>query len=123
MGSRLLPLSLALGASLADLAGAHQLAGLLVLVAIPCAAGVAFVAVSDVLEAKRAWIRTVTSVPALVFFLVGSAARHAAPAGAAIPAVATSAVIAAAVLYLLPALLWVLQPAPLRPVARAALDA
>lgn len=120
MGSRLLPLLLALGATLADAAGAHQLGGLVVLLAIPCAAAAAFLAVSDALEGKRAWIRAVTSVAALAFLLVGSAVRHGAPAGAAIPAIALSAVIGAAILYLLPVVLWVLQPAPLRPAAAAA---
>jgi hypothetical protein len=110
MSSRLLPLSLALCATLADLAGAHTLGGLLVLLAIPCAAGAAFVAVGDVLEGKRAWGRVLTSVPALALLVVGSAVRHAAPAGAAIPPVALSAVIAAAILYVVPVLFWVLQP-------------
>jgi len=110
MSSRLLPLSLALCAALADLAGAHTLGGLLVLLAIPCAAAAAFVAAGDVLEGRRAWGRALTSVPALALLVVGSAVRHAAPAGAAIPAVALSAVIAAAILYVVPVLFWVLQP-------------
>jgi hypothetical protein len=110
MGSRLLPLSLALGAALADAAGAHRLAGLLLLVAIPCAAAAAFLAVADVLEGRRAWTRALTAGPALALIVVGSAVRHGAPAGAAIPALALSAVIGAAILYAVPVLLWVLQP-------------
>lgn len=115
MSSRLLPLSLALCATLADLAGAHELGGLLVLLAIPCAAAAAFVAASDVLEGKRAWIRAVTSGGALVLFLVGSAVRHGAPAGAAIPALALSAVVGAAILYAVPVVFWLLEPLAPRP--------
>jgi hypothetical protein len=114
MGSRLLPLALALCATLADVAGAHRLGGWLVLAAIPCAAGAVVSAVGDQLAGQRALVRSVTTSGALVFLLVASAVRHGAPVGAAVPAVALSAVIGAAVQYLLPALLWVLQPAPLR---------
>jgi hypothetical protein len=115
MGSRLLPLGLALGASLADAGGVHRLGGLLVLLAIPCAAAAAFVAISDALEGRPALVRAVTSTLALLLFLVGSAVRHDAPAGAHVPAVAFSAVVAAGILYLLPVLFWVLQPVQLRP--------
>ena len=118
MGSRLLPLSLVLGAAFADLAGIHPLAGLVLLIAIPCAAGAAFVAVSDLLEGRPAVVRTFTTVGALVCCLVASAVRHGAPAGAAVPALALSAVVAAVVLYAIPVLLWVLQPVSLRPVPR-----
>jgi hypothetical protein len=115
MGSRLLPLSLVLGAALADAAGAHELAALVLLVAIPCAAGAAFVAVSDLLEGRPALVRTLTTVGALVCCLVASAVRHSAPAGSAVPALALSAVVAAAVLYAVPVVFWVLQPVSLRP--------
>ena len=115
MSSRLLPLTLAIAASVADAAGVHELGGLLVLLAIPCAAAAAFVAISDVLEGRPALVRAVTSGAALVLILVGSAVRHGAPAGARVPTVALSSVIAAAILYLLPVLLWVLQPVQLRP--------
>ena len=113
MGSRLLPLSLALGAVVADVAGVHQLAGLLLLVAIPCAVAPLAMAVSDV-----AWARALGCGASLLLLLVGSAVRHAAPVGAAIPPVALSAVIAAAILYIAPAFFWFLQPVSLRP-ARA----
>jgi hypothetical protein len=120
MSSRLLPLSLALAATAADLVGAHALGALLVLLAIPCAAASAFVACGDVLEGRPAWGRALTSVPALVLLVVGSAVRHAAPAGAAIPPVALSAVIGAATLYVVPVLFWVLQPGAVRPSPRPA---
>jgi hypothetical protein len=105
MGSRLLPLFLALGATLADTAGAHQLAGLLVLLAIPCALAVVCLAVGD-----RAWGRTALGSAALVLLLTGSAVRHAAPVGAHLPAFAVSAVIGAAILYVLPVFVWMLRP-------------
>lgn len=115
MGSRLFPLALALAASLADAGGLHRLAALVVLLAIPCAAAAAFVAISDVLEGRRALVRAVTSTLSLLLFLAGSAVRHGAPAGGHVPAVAVSAVVAAGILYLLPVLFWVLQPVQLRP--------
>jgi hypothetical protein len=121
MGSRLLPLGLALGATLADLAGAHQLSSLVLLAAIVCAAGAAIVAVGDALEGRPARIRAVTSVGALALLVLGSAVREGAAADAAIPAVAVSAVIAASILYVLPVLFWILQPAPLVP-ARAEIE-
>jgi hypothetical protein len=121
MGSRLLPLCLALGATFADLAGAHRLSSLVLLGAIVCAAGAAIVAVGDLLDGRPARIRAVTSGGALALLVLGSAVREGAVADAAIPAVAVSAVIAAAILYVLPVLFWILQPAPLVP-ARAELE-
>jgi hypothetical protein len=111
MGSRLFPLCLALGATLADITGAHRIAVLLLLVAIPWAAAAAFVAAGDVLDGRPAWVRAVTTGGALVLLVVASAVRHGAPVGAAVPALALSAAIGAAILYLVPVLLWVLQPA------------
>ena len=111
MGSRLFPLCLALGATLADTAGAHHLALWLVFAAIPCAAAAAFVAAGDVLEGRPARVRAITTGGALVLLLVASAVRHGAPVGAGVPAAALSAAIGAALLYVVPALLWVLQPA------------
>jgi hypothetical protein len=111
MGSRLLPLCLALGATLADTAGAHHLALWLIFAAVPCAAAAAFVAAGDVLDGRPAWARAVTTGGALVLLLVASAVRHGAPVGAGVPAVALSAAIGAAILYLAPVVLWVLHPA------------
>ena len=110
MGSRLLPLCLVLGATLADAAGAHHLAVWILLVAVPGAAAAAFVAAGDVLEGRPAWVRAITTGGALLLLVVASAVRHGAPVGAAVPAVALSAAIGAGLLYLLPVLLWVLQP-------------
>jgi hypothetical protein len=111
MGSRLLPLCLALGAALADAAGAHHLAPWVLFAAVPCAAAAAFVAAGDVLEGKPAWARAITTGGALVLLLVASAVRHSAPVGGAVPAVALSAAIGAVILYLVPAVFWLLQPA------------
>jgi hypothetical protein len=110
MGSRLLPLSLALGALVADAAGLHQIASYLVLFAIPAAAAAAFVAVADVLEGKSALVRSVTTGLALTLLVVGSAVRASAATGAHVPAVAISAAIAAIALYLVPILGWLLEP-------------
>ena len=115
MGSRLLPLCLALGATLADTAGAHHLALWLVLAAVPCAAAAAFLAVGEAFEGKPAVLRSLTTTGSLALLLVASAVRQGAPVGHAVPALAVSAAIGAAVLYLLPALFWVLQPVSLRP--------
>jgi hypothetical protein len=114
MGSRLLPLSLVLGATLADAVGLHRMALWLVLLAIPGAAAAAFLAVGDLLDRRRAWTRALTTSGSLVLLLVASAVRHGAPVGHGVPALALSAAIGAAVLYLLPALFWVLQPVSLR---------
>jgi hypothetical protein len=113
MGSRLFPLLLALGATAADTAGAHRPATWLVLAAVPCAAAAAITAAGDVLEGRPALVRSVTTGGALVFLLLGSAVRQAAPVAGGLPAIAFSAVVAAAVLYLVPAVLWVLQPSAL----------
>jgi predicted membrane channel-forming protein YqfA (hemolysin III family) len=109
----LLPLLLVLGATAADTAAQHRLATWLVLAAVPCAAAAAVVAVGDVLEGRPALVRALTTCGALVLLLLGSAVRQAAPVASALPAVAFSAVVAAAVLYLVPVVLWVLQPTAL----------
>jgi hypothetical protein len=107
MGSRLLPLSFVLGAVVADALGTHRIGGWLVLLAIPFG----FAAVAEAVG-ERGWLRSLTSSGALVCLLVGSAVRHAAPTGAAVPAFALSAAIGAAILYVLPVLLWLVQPTP-----------
>ncbi len=118
MGSRLLPLSLALGALLADTAGVHRLAFYLVLLAIPGAAAAAFIGAGDALEGKGAWLRGISTTLALMLLVLGSAVRENAPQGAAVPALAVSAIVAAVVVYGLPALAWVLEPFLPRPRVR-----
>jgi hypothetical protein len=110
MGSRLLPLSLALGVILADAAGVHRIAALVLLLSIPCALAAVCESV-----AARGWVRSALNSGSLVLLVVASAVRHAAPVGGHVAPAALSAVIAAAILYLLPVLFWVLQPVSLRP--------
>src|SRR5438105_10975430 len=116
MGSRLLPVFLALGAVVADAAGLHRVAFYAVLLAIPGAAAAAFVGAGDALEGKSGWFRAGSSVVALALLVLGSAVRDNAPAGAHVPALAISAVVAAMLVYALPLLGWVLSP--LAPKAR-----
>jgi hypothetical protein len=119
MGSRLLPLSLAACALLAESAGVGGLAFYLVLLAIPCAAGAAFLAAGDALEGKDV-LRGVTTALALALLVLASAARANAPEGAAIPPLAASALVAAVVVYTVPLLAWLLEPLRPRPRARTA---
>jgi hypothetical protein len=120
MGSRLLPLSLAVGATVADAAGAHGVAFWLVLLAVPGAAAAAFVGAGDALEGRGAWLRAGSTVLALALLVLGSAVRENAPHGAAVPPLAVSAVIAATIAYALPALAWLLAGLVPRPAPRPA---
>ena len=120
VGSRVLPLSFAAGALLADAAGAHRVAFYLVLLAIPGAAAAAFIAVGDALENRGALLRGVSTTLALTLLVLGSAVRENAPRGAAVPSLAVSTIVAAALVYGLPALAWVLEPLLPRPRARTA---
>lgn len=117
MGSRLLPLSLAAGAAVADLAGLHGIAFYLVLLAIPCAAGAAFVGAGDAFEGRDV-LRGATSCLALALLVLASAARANAVEGAAVPALAESALIGAVLVYTLPLLAWLLEPLRPRPRVR-----
>ena len=83
MGSRLLPLSLALAALLGDLAGVHRVAFYLVLLAVVGAAAAAFVGVGDLLEGNGSVLRAGSTGLALVLLLVGSAVRAEAAVGSA----------------------------------------
>jgi hypothetical protein len=119
MTSRLLPLTLAACAAAADASGRHSLASVLVLLAIPCAAGAAFVGVGDALNG-RDLLRGVTTALALVLLVLGSTVRAHAAVGAAVPAFALSATIGAIVIYALPLVGWVLEPLKPRPRTRPA---
>jgi hypothetical protein len=109
MGSRLLAPCIALAALLGDLAGVHGLAFWLVLVALPAAAARAFVGVSDALAGDGALEGVIASL-ALVLLVLGSAVREGAPQGAAVPALAISAVVMALLCYALPGVMWLLEP-------------
>jgi hypothetical protein len=116
MGSRLLPPVLAAGALFADAVGLHRVASYAVLLAVVAAAAAAFVAVADVLEGKPALLRAIGAGGGLALLLFGAAARANAPVGAAVPALALSTLVAALVVYAMPAVGWVLEP--LRPQRR-----
>ena len=123
LGSRLVPLSVAVGALLADAAGAHRAAFYLVLLAIPGAAAAAFIGAGDALEGRGAWLRGISTTLALTLLVLGSAVRENAPRGAGVPALAVSSVVAAVVVYGLPALAWVLEPFVPHPRLRTAAPA
>lgn len=110
MGSRLLPLALAATALFAGAVGLSGFALWLGLLAVPAAAAVTFLAVSDALEGRPALLRAVTSGCALALLILGSAARENAPVGAAAPRLATWALLAALLAYAAPVIPWVLEP-------------
>jgi hypothetical protein len=112
MASRLAPPALALATVVADGVGLHGLAFWIVLLALPAAAAAAFTGVSDALDGAG-WLRGSTATFALVLLVLGSTVREGAPRGAAVPALAVSAVVMALVCYGIPALVWLLEP--LRP--------
>jgi len=108
MGSRLLPLGLVVAALAAgDL---RQIALYLGLLAVPPAAGAAFVAISDALEGRPALVRACSTGLALLLVVVASAARESAAHGAAVPPLAVYALVGALLAYLVPAVIWVLEP-------------
>jgi hypothetical protein len=80
------------------------------LFAIPAAAVVAFVAVSDLLEGKSGSVHAVTNSLALAFIVLGCAVRSNAAAGTAAPPFATWALFAALLSYSVPAFAWMLDP-------------
>jgi hypothetical protein len=108
--SRLLPLGLVTVAFAAGTLGLQGLALWFGLFAIPAAAAVAFVAVSDVLEGKRAFSGAVMSSLALAFIVLACAIRSNAAAGTAVPPFATWALFAALLAYSVPAFAWMLEP-------------
>lgn len=109
MRSRLLPPALAICALLADAAGLHGLAGWLVLIALPCAAGAAFVGIADLLD-RNGRLAGVSSSLALALLVVASTVRDHAPRGAHVPTLAVTALAAAVTVYALPVVAWVLEP-------------
>ena len=110
MGSRLLPLVLATAALAAGAVGLGGLAVWLGLLAVPAAAAVAFVAVSDTLEGRPALLRAVTTGVALALVVLASAARENAPTGGQTSPLATWALVLALLAYGIPLVAWVLQP-------------
>ena len=110
MGSRLLPLCLAIGALLADATGLHHIAFYLVLLTVVGAGAAAFVGVGDLLEGTGGIVRASTTGLSLALLVLGSAVRANATVGGHVPALAVSAVVAAVLVYSLPALGWLFQP-------------
>jgi hypothetical protein len=110
VGSRLLPLVLATAALAAGALGLGGLALWLGLLAVPAAAAVAFVAVSDTLEGRPALLRTLTSGVSLLLVVLASAARANAPTGGAAPPLATWGLVLALLAYAIPLVAWVLVP-------------
>lgn len=123
MAIRLLAPGLALTALLADAAGLHGLALWLVLLALPAAAAVAFVGISDALAGSGASLAAWTATAALAVLVLGSAVREAAARGSAVPTLAVTALVAALVLYAVPVLAWLLEPLRPRPRVRTAVRA
>ena len=115
MGSRLLPLSLALAALVCDLAGLHRLAFYVVLLAVVGAAAAAFVGVGDAIEGRGGFLRASSSALALALLVIGSAVRAGASIGGGLPTLAVSAIVLAVLAYVVPALVWVLEPLKPRP--------
>jgi len=110
MGSRLVPLAIAIAALAAEAAGLSGLALYLGLVCVPFAAAAAFVAVSDVLEGHPALLRAGTNGLALTLVVAASAVRENAPHGGPTPPLTTYALVGALLAYLVPAVVWVLEP-------------
>jgi hypothetical protein len=110
MGSRLLPLLLALGALVADGAGADRLAYYVVLLAVVGAAAAAFVAVGDALARRGSWFAGVSNGLALVLVVVGSVVRASAPVGAGVPVLGVSTLVMATLVYVLPVVGWFFEP-------------
>ena len=118
MGSRLLPLFLALGLVVLDATGLHHAAFYLSLLAVVGAAAVAFDAVSSYLEGTGGLMRAATTGLALALLVLGSAVRASAAVGGHVPALSISAAVAAMLLYVSPALGWFLAPLAPKPSAR-----
>lgn len=110
MQSRLLPLTLAMAALAAGTMGLGGLALWLGLFAVPAAAAVSFVAISDLLEGTTSGLLAATSTFALAFIVIGCAVRSNAAAGTAAPPFATWALVLALLAYSAPVLAWMLEP-------------
>jgi hypothetical protein len=110
MRPRLLASGIALAAILSDAGGVHGLAFWLVLAAVPAAAWVSFLGLSDALAGDARWLPAVSGTIALLLLVLGSAVRESAAHGSAVPALAVSTVVAALVCYALPGFVWLLEP-------------
>ena len=115
MGSRLLPLLLALAALAADVTSHDRVASYAVLLAVVGAGAAAFVGVGSLLEGTGSIAHAVTTVLALVLLLAGSVVRASAPVGGHVPTLAVSTLVLAGLVYAVPLLRWLLEPLVPRP--------
>ena len=115
MGSRLLPLALALGALAADGLGLHRVATYVVLLAVVGGASAAFAGVGRLLAGQGTLLHACTATLALVLIVLGSAVRTSAPVGGRVPTLALSTLVLAVAVYALPLLSWILEPLFTRP--------
>ncbi len=110
MARRAVPVTLVLGAALADAAGAHRLAFYALLVTIPFAAAAALVSFDDCLDVREDSVAACQAMLwALVLALVvlGCASRAHALEEGALPAFAASALSGVLVVLAVKASLWV----------------
>jgi hypothetical protein len=98
MARRLLPAPLAFAALLADAAGSHRLAFVLLLAAIPAAFVLALECYGDALEARCGLLRPLLAALGLASLLMSAALRSPAVVGG-VPHLAVSALVLCLLLY------------------------
>jgi len=93
MTRRLVPAALVIAAALADRAGAHGLAFDAILIAVPATAAAALAAFAEQLERGTARAQALLWAMALLFVVVGAAARAPALAEGVVPPLAVAALV------------------------------
>jgi len=93
MTRRLVPAALVIAAALADRAGAHGLAFNAILVAVPATAVAGLAAFAEQLERGTARVQALLWAMALLFVVVGAAARAPAVAEGVVPPLAVAALV------------------------------
>ena len=93
MTRRLVPAGLVIAAALADRAGAHGLAFNAILVAVPATAVAGLAAFAEQLERGTARVQALLWATALLFVVVGAAARAPAVAEGVVPPLAVAALV------------------------------
>ena len=93
MTRRLVPAALVIAAALADRAGAHGLAFDAILIAVPATAAAALAAFAEQLERGTARAQALLWAMALLFVVVGAAARAPALAEGVVPPLAVAAIV------------------------------
>ena len=117
MGRRVLPVALVLLAVVADRRGLLELGALLLVLAVPAAAGAALTVFGNLLALPPGargvvfgWAEVVLGAFALVAVVVAAAARASAVEGAGVPPLAVSAVVACVTAFALQAFVALLAP-------------